>query len=308
MIKKANEINEQKRFRILLYGVPGIAKSTTALSAPNPLMVDTDFGWDRVPALCRKGGYIQPQNYNELLADLTVENIKDYETIIFDTGGALLNLMKAWAIKKDPKNGQKDGTTLSMRGYGAIGQEFQRFMDYCFYTLGKNIVIVFHAKEEMDGDQKVFRLDVEGQTRNNVWKPMDLGGFMEAKGDQRTIGFSPTDRYFAKGTHGIIGVENIPNVMKGEKNDYIVNLFNRINNNILEEMALVSQYDDVMKQVAEIVEGVKTVDDSNNALKAISELDHIFASKAEAWTMLKNKAEACGLEYKDKIFAVKKVS
>jgi hypothetical protein len=306
MIKKANQFNEQKRFRVLISGVPGIAKSTTALSSPDPLMIDADFGWDRVPAQFRKGDYIQPKSYDELLLDLTIEGTKTYQTFIFDTGGALLNLMKAWAIKRDPKNGQRDGATLSMKGYGTIGQEFSRLMDYCFYTLQKHIVVVFHVKEEMDGDQKVFRLDVEGQTRNNIWKNMDLGGFMEASGERRMIGFSPTERYFAKGTHGVSGIMEIPNVMKGANNDFIQNLFSRVNNNILEEVALVSIYDDTMKQVKEIIGTVTNAESANKALESISSLQHQFASKTESWILLKEKSEACGLEYKDKTFQVKK--
>lgn len=307
MIKKSNEVNSQKRFRILLYGVPGIAKSTTALSAPNTLMVDTDFGWDRVPAQFRKGSYIQPQSYDELLKDLSIENVKQFETIVFDTGGALLNLMKAWAAQKDPKYRQGDGTP-TQKGWGIIGNEFQRLMDYCFYTLGKHIIVVFHAKEDKDGEVKTYRPDVDGQTARNIWKPMDLGGFMEAKGDQIVIGFSPTDRYFAKGTHGITGVENIPNVMKGKSNDFITNLFHRINNNITEEMALVSIYDETMKQAKTIIEKVKDAKTANTALEEIGKLQHQFGSKTEAWTLLKEKSESVGLEYSNKQFQAKKVA
>lgn len=56
-------------------------------------------------------------------------------------------------------------------------------MDYCFYELQKNIVIVFHATEEKDGDNTRLRIKVEGQTKNNVWEPMDLGGFVEIYGN-----------------------------------------------------------------------------------------------------------------------------
>ena len=73
-------------------------------------------------------------------------------------------------------------------------------MDYCFYELKKNIVVVFHATEEKDGDNTRLRIKVEGQTKNNVWEPMDLGGFVEMYGNDRTIGFSNCEKYFAKGT------------------------------------------------------------------------------------------------------------
>ena len=166
MIRNPNDIQEgAKKIRMLIAGYPGIGKSTLALSAPNPLHIDVDFGIDRIEPRYRKP-YIQPQSYDEILGDLTPINLQDFDTLVFDTGGKLISLMSLWAIKKDPKYGQRDGS-LSLKGYGFVGKEFVRLMDYCFYELQKNIVIVFHATEEKDGDNTRLRIKVEGQTKNN---------------------------------------------------------------------------------------------------------------------------------------------
>src|SRR5690606_34879109 len=105
-----------------------------------------DFGIDRVEARYR-APFIQPRSYDELLEDLKPENLREFDTLVFDTGGQLFTLMSLWAIKKDPKYGQRDGS-LSLKGYGFVGKEFVRLMDYCFYELDKHIVMVFHAVEE----------------------------------------------------------------------------------------------------------------------------------------------------------------
>ena len=48
MIKKASEIiNTDKKIRLLIAGYPGIGKTTLALSAPKPLLIDVDRGTDR---------------------------------------------------------------------------------------------------------------------------------------------------------------------------------------------------------------------------------------------------------------------
>lgn len=208
MIRNPNEIQEgAKKIRMLIAGYPGIGKSTLALSAPRPLHIDVDFGIDRIEPRYRKP-YIQPKSYDEILEDLTPLNVKDFDTLVFDTGGKLISLMSQWAIKKDVKYGQRDGS-LSLKGYGFIGREFQRLMDYCFYELDKHIVVVFHAIEEKDGDNTRLRIKVEGQTKNNVWEPMDLGGFCGDQGNNRTIGSSN-----ASGTSprapGIHGVWQVP--------------------------------------------------------------------------------------------------
>ena len=101
-----------------------------------------------------------------------------------------------------------------------LAWEFVRLMDYCFYELHKHIVTVFHATEEKDGDSTRLRIKVEGQTKNNVWEPLDLGGFVEMYGNKRTIGFSNCERYFAKGTRGINGLKTIPELRPDTPNDF----------------------------------------------------------------------------------------
>ena len=144
MIRNPNDIQDgAKKIRMLIAGYPGIGKSTLALSAPRPLHIDCDFGIDRIEPRYRMP-YIQPRSYDEILNDLKPENLNDFETLVFDTAGKLISLMGLWAIKQNPKYGQRDGS-LSLKGYGFVGREFVRLMDYCFYELKKNIVVVFHA-------------------------------------------------------------------------------------------------------------------------------------------------------------------
>ena len=168
MIRNPNDIREgEKKIRMLIAGYPGIGKSTLALSAPKPLHIDVDFGIDRIEPRYRKP-YIQPATYEEILSDLTPENVRDFDTLVFDTGGRLISLMSLWAIHQNPKMGQRDGS-LSLKGYGVIKREFNRLMDFCFYELKKNIIVVFHATEEKDGENTRLRIKVEGGTKNDVW-------------------------------------------------------------------------------------------------------------------------------------------
>ena len=43
-----------KNFSMILYGPPGIGKTTPALSAPDPILIDFDHGISRVKAQHRK--------------------------------------------------------------------------------------------------------------------------------------------------------------------------------------------------------------------------------------------------------------
>ena len=303
MIRNPNEIQEgAKKIRMLIAGYPGIGKSTLALSAPNPLHIDVDFGIDRIEPRYRKA-YIQPQSYDEILGDLTPINLQNYDTLVFDTGGKLISLMSLWAIKKDPKYGQRDGS-LSLKGYGFVGKEFVRLMDYCFYELQKNIVIVFHATEEKDGDNTRLRIKVEGQTKNNVWEPMDLGGFVEIQGNNRTIGFSNCERYFAKGTRGIHGVWQVPELGPDKPNDFLTRLFAQYNALSAAEVAQNAEeqeaYEAAMAEGREIVAGITDADSANAAMSKIKAVNHALTSKKEVNAAFNAKIKELGLFY-DKV-------
>lgn len=303
MIRNPNEIQEgAKKIRMLIAGYPGIGKSALALSAPRPLHIDVDFGIDRIEPRYRKP-YIQPKSYDEILEDLTPLNVKDFDTLVFDTGGKLISLMSQWAIKKDVKYGQRDGS-LSLKGYGFIGREFQRLMDYCFYELDKHIVVVFHAIEEKDGDNTRLRIKVEGQTKNNVWEPMDLGGFVEIQGNNRTIGFSNCERYFAKGTRGIHGVWQVPELGPDKPNDFLTRLFAQYNALSAAEVAQNAEeqeaYEAAMAEGREIVAGITDADSANAAMSKIKAVNHALTSKKEVNAAFNAKIKELGLFY-DKV-------
>lgn len=299
MIKKASEIiNTDKKIRLLIAGYPGIGKTTLALSAPKPLLIDVDRGTDRVEARYRTD-FIQPNNYEELLEDLVPLNLNDYETLVIDTGGQLIKLMSAYVIKQNAKNGQRDGS-LSLKGYGAVGREFARFVDYCYYQLNKHVVIVFHAKEEKDGDNTRLRIFVEGQTKDNVWQPMDLGGFMEMQNNVRTIGFTNCERYYAKGTHGIHGVYTIPE-LKGNQNKFLADLFNQINKNINTEAKEAEkekkEYQKIIDTVKEATEAITTPSEAMEVLELINSQNHILTSEKESKSMLFDKTKELGFKW-----------
>ena len=241
ILKPTNLSFKDKKIRMLIAGYPGIGKTTLALSAPHPLYIDVDLSAERIEPeiLAMAEGITQPRDYDELRKDLGMglspmefqqvkSDLAPYETIVVDTGGKLLTIMGNYGRKIEPKYGQRDGS-LSLKGYGWLGKEFQRFLDHCIYELDKNIVIVFHTIEDKDGDDTKLRIKAEGSSKNSVWEVMDLGGFMEMRGNVRTIGFSNCERYFAKGTRGVHGVLPIPELTSGKPNDFLTRLFRDYN-------------------------------------------------------------------------------
>lgn len=297
MIKKPSEmINETNKFRVLIAGYPGIGKTTLGLSAPKPLLIDVDFGINRVMASARKD-FIQPNTYEELLSDLKGD-LGDYETIVIDTGGKLLELMKAYVIKNDIKNAKKDGT-LSLQGYGAVGREFTRFMNYIYFDLRKHCVIIFHAVEEKQDEETKLRILVEGSTKNTVWQNVELGGFIEMRGDKKTIGFNNCERYFAKSSFGIKGIYPIPELDGTIQNDFLTKLFEQANKNIQEESKIFEterkECEELVNKYSEII-STMTIENVNEIMEQIKAIDnHILTSEKEIKDHFKKKIEELNL-------------
>jgi hypothetical protein len=306
MIKQPNELTfNDKKFSMILYGSPGVGKTTLALSAPNPILIDFDRGVSRVKSYHRKLTIVC-STYEEVLHDIESPEVKDCETIIIDTGGSFVTYLQAWAMKINPAvNCQKDGKTISIKGFGAVKQEFQRFTNYVRDTLNKNLIYVFHSDEQKDKDgNPQQRLLCEGAAKNIVWQPCDFGGFVQMIGNNRVVSFTPTQEFFAKGCYGIEGQFTVPTVGPADKNDFLTNLFEKARANIAAEAEAFApvkeQYDKVMEEAKAIIDAIKTAEDATAAVESIPKLDHALTSKKEASALLAAKAAELGFTFDKK--------
>jgi hypothetical protein len=302
MIVRPEEMSfENKKFVVILYGSPGIGKTTLAFSAPKPILVDFDKGVSRVKVYHRKDT-IMCSNYKEVLSDIASPAIKDYETIVIDTGGSFVTYLQDWAMKENPAvNTQKNGA-ISLKGFGAVKAEFIRFSNYVRDILNKNLIYIFHSVEEKDKEgNPMQRLLCEGSARNLVWQPADLGGYIQMIGNKRTISFTPEQEFFAKGCYGIEGRKEIPTLSPTDKNDFLTRLFEEAKENLKKEsevfLPVKQKYEEVMEQAKDIIEAAQTADDVNKAVEELQKLDHALTSKKESALLLHEKATSLGLTY-----------
>ena len=122
VIKKKEEIELPKTIVGCITGVCGIGKTTLALSAPKPLLLDTDNGIHRVQSEYRSD-VVQVKSYQDIL-DVLEEDLSDYETIVIATMGELVNFMIKYFADKD-KSLVTRGGTYNIKIWGFIKQEFQ---------------------------------------------------------------------------------------------------------------------------------------------------------------------------------------
>lgn len=285
---------ENISLKILIYGQPGIGKSTIALSMPKPVLIDCDNGVHRIQADHRTP-YLHVDSYSKVQQLLKSGELAPFETIVFDTAGKLLDYMGPEIIKKDPKNGKRSGG-LSQQGYGVRKTWFSELLKQVT-IMGKHVMFVAHEKEEKRGDDLVLRPEIGGSSGGDLMKELDLVGYMEAQGKKRIISFFPTDRFYAKNSARIDDVVVLPGLTKGVPNDYMTKIVNQVKATIAEEAEGMAKYNEMMAMLTKQIESVVDVKTASKALKTLTEADHKWDSRKKSSLLLLAKTKELGLEY-----------
>lgn len=118
---------------------------------------------------------------------------------------------------------------------------------------------------------------------------MDLGGFMEMQGNERTIGFTNCERYFAKGTHGIQGIRRIKELQAENKNDFLTKLFEEVQKNIEKETEIFEKEKLAYEALMESFDFENT--EINELMEQITNANHILTSKVELRAKFKEKVK-----------------
>lgn len=212
LLTQPNELTATQPISAMIYGQPGTGKTTLALSSDKPVLIDLDKGLHRVETRFRCPS-LQVDSYQQILDLLNSDEIKPFNTIVIDTLGKLVDRMGDYVAKANPKFKQADGT-LSMKAWGAIKVQFGNLIKDIF-NMNKSVIFVAHEKEDKDGDTRFVRPDVAGSSGKDIVKELDLMGYVEMKGNKRTISFTPTEKYYAKNSLNLPAIIEIPDTANG---------------------------------------------------------------------------------------------
>ena len=293
---------EDQNLTVLFFGAPGTGKTTLGYSAADSLTLNLDRGAHRVKPEHRVGKDTSVCNtFEEVKADIEYAKGK-YKTIVIDTGGALVEMLKQYVVEhpQDFKGGAKAMGGISLQGYGfvkTLWNDFTRELRQHF-----NVVYIFHEQAEKNGDDGTFySIVVEGAAKNVVWQSADLAARLFINNGRRYLGFTPTEQYSAKSSFGISGLVEVPELKDGQPNDFLTKLFSKVRENLASENNAIApekaKYDAAMKKAKDICEAVQNPGDVFEAVIAIGELDHGLTSEKEAKAMLKKRIDALGITY-----------
>lgn len=295
LIRKSTELSIPTNVKMMLYGQAGFGKTTVALSAPSPLLLDFDNGVKRVNDSHLQGvDIVQVTSWNDM-KELMNENLSAYQSIVVDTIGKMMDFIISY----------KCGTRQpQIRDWGGINQEFSWFVR-CPSDLNKNIIFVAHRDTRKEGDDTVFVPALREKSYNSIVTELDLLGYMEMRNGngrvKRTITFDPTNRNDGKNTCNLPSVMEVPTIIDAQgrptaKNDFITTRIIAPYLTMLQsKKAEQEAYNKVMADITGCLELVADAASANDFIAHIDDFNHVGSSKMKASMMLAAKAKELGL-------------
>ena len=293
LLTQPSELKHNQPISCLIYGQPGTGKTTLALSADKPVLIDLDRGLYRVEKRFQCPS-LQVENYQQILDLINSDELRPFNTIVIDTLGKLVDRMGDFVARQNPKFKQGDGT-LSMKAWGAIKVQFTALVKQIFNS-NKSVIFVAHEKEDKDGDIRFVRPDVSGSSGKDIVKELDLMGYMEMKGNKRTVSFTPNEKYYAKNALNLPPVIEVPDTASGNTffQDKIVAA---VAEKRRQEAELLADYESLKNVIETKVGEIKDITGLNEVYGEIRGLQVIWDSQIFANKMLKEKAAALKARY-----------
>ena len=300
IIKKPSELSVKATLSVLVYGQPGIGKTTLGVSAPSAVLFDFDGGVQRING-AHQVPTLQPTSWEDTnLALQEIQNeMPEIQTIVIDTVGKMLDFMSAYIIKTDPKMAMRDGS-LSLKGYGVRKTMFVNFIKQ-LAIMGKNVVFIAHEREERRGEETFKRPEIGGSSANDLIKELDLVGYMYAVGKERVITFDPAEYYYAKNTCNLPTAIKLPVVVdesgKGGSNKALANIVAQYRTAQEARQATTAEYEALLGVISETVSLADDAQSLNDAMGKVFGFEQIYDSFLRAQRAIAEKGKALGLTY-----------
>ena len=295
LIRKSTELNIPTNVKMMIHGQAGMGKSTVALSAPKPLLLDFDNGVKRMNmAHLENIDTVQVTSWNDVQLVLQ-EDLSVYQTIVVDTIGKMMDFIITY----------KCGTRQpSIRDWGGINAEFS-WMTRTLSSLKKHIIFVAHRDTRKEGDDTVFIPALREKSYNSIVTELDLLGYLEMKSERgvqrRTITFDPTSRNDGKNTCNLPSVMEVPTILDKNgnpttKNDFIsTRIIAPYLTMLQSKKAEQEAYNKVLSDITGRLELVADAASANDFIAHIDDFNHVGSSKMKASMMLAAKAKELGL-------------
>lgn len=294
-ITKETDPIQVEQITSCIYSPPGVGKTSLAFSAEAPLLLDFDGGAYRAK---NRKDVVQVSTWADV-AGMNADDLKPYKTVIVDTAGRALDSLATAIIAENPKLGY--GGALSLQGFGQLKSRFIAW-NKMIRSFGKDVILLAHSDEQHKGDDIIERLDVQGGSKNEIYKSADIMGRLAIIGGKRILNFSPTDTAFGKNPAGLPALE-VP--------DYagtplffasVLTQTKEALNKLTEEQKVVMS---LMANWHAKLDEVETVEDCNKMIAETQSADERIRDNVKRLLTSKAKAKGYLFDAKEKKFVAK---
>ena len=279
-IIKKNDITPERPVIIVLYGVPGSRKTSTATTAENPILIDTDRGFDRA---VQRIDTLTAQRWTDITSEL--ETIKQYKTTIVDTAKAMLDdYLSVYVCEQNYKLKNN-----ALKRFGQMADEFKSFVNI-LRSNNSDIIFICHDKETQEGDTVKHSPDCTGQSKDLLLRIADQVGFISIRNRESVIDFTPNDNYVTKNV-ALLEPLVIPDVASKEFPTFMADIIKRVKSAIQSKSEAQRKAQEQLAALRESLANAETEEDVENIMAQAKDLPPILKSPffAEAKETLATK-------------------
>jgi hypothetical protein len=283
-IIKKDDVAPERPVIIVLYGQPGAGKTSIATTASNPLLIDTDRGYDRA---VQRVDTLSVSNWNEVLA--STNDFISYSTIIVDTAKAALDdFLAAYVCENNYKL-----RTNSLKRFGQMADEFKAFVSQLRLN-GSDIIFICHDKEVSEGDVVKHSPDCTGQSKDLLLRIADQVGYISIINGKRHICFDALDNYVGKNV-AQIALSEIPNADTPEFENFMSNIIKQVKTSIQSKSEAQQKANALRSKLRDDLMKIEDNEGAAALIKACTELPAIM--KVPFFNEIKKELTAKGFIY-----------
>ncbi|ENV48073.1 hypothetical protein P255_01453 [Acinetobacter brisouii CIP 110357] len=296
----ADQVLQVNAIITYIYADPGLGKTSMGFTADKAISFDFDKGAHRTGEL-RRGAVVKVNNWNDVV-ELTAQDLAPFNTIVLDTVGAMLECIKTHLLTIR-NNRQQDGT-LKLKAQGSANNIFKNYV-HMLISMGKDVVFIAHASEDQNGDQTIYRPDLGGKNRNELYRIADIMGYLTTVRTQegkpaRVISFNPSDTHHAKNAGALgneVGEVLVPDLKTNPTflADMIAQAKAHINTLTPEQLATIKANEDLenWQQSCKEAEYASDLDQLTESLHDMVESKHVYAESMRQTMLLRAKELKC---------------
>ena len=194
---------------MMVYGEGGVGKTTFGATAPKPLLADCENGSKYFGLRDIDVDVAQIKRWGDMKEFYDAAVSGDYETIIIDPIGELMEKLKQHMIASgNSKLVQKDGAP-TMAGWGFLKDTMRNYLK-ALRDSGKHVILVAHLDEKSDEERMIKRPQIATKLSDEIVNMVDVVAYMtviDSQGESKRVLIvdAENDKYTAKDRTGQLG-------------------------------------------------------------------------------------------------------